>query len=163
MTIQSGQQSHQNSATGATINRISAHIGTQRMNDDMFARLVAEDVKNRISETQREYLHLPQNRDRWKRALIALVRNLDEQINGISEDKQSDLERYESLGRDGQILLTEAIQSYDSRLSKIERFKFFVNKRLDYVASLGEDEGAVSRANFLEAAILKRQFSDTSP
>jgi len=85
------------------------------------------------------------------------VRNLDEQINGISEDKQSDLERYESLGRDGQILLTEAIQSYDSRLSKIERFKFFVNKRLDYVASLGEDEGAVSRANFLEAAILRHK------
>lgn len=127
------------------------------MNDDMFARLVAEDVKNRASETQREYLHLPQNRDRWKRALVALVRNLDEQIQGIKEDKESDLERYQSLGNEGKILLSEAIQSYDSRLSKVERFKFFVNKRLDHVASLGEDEGAISRANFLEAAILRHK------
>jgi len=157
MTTHNGQQFRQTYATGATTNLISAHIGTQKMNDDMFARLVAEDVKNRVSDAQREYLHLPQNRERWKRSLLALVSNLEKQIQNISEDRQLDSERYEDLGDDGKILLAEAIQSYDGRQSKIERFKFFVDKRLDYVASLGEDESAVARVAFLEAAILKHK------
>jgi hypothetical protein len=127
------------------------------MNDDMFARLVAEDVKNRVSDTQSEYIHLPQNRERWKRALLALVRNLEEQIADIKDDKELDSQRYADLGSDGTVLLAEAMQSYDARMAKIERFKFFVNKRLDYVVSLGEDEGAVSRVNFLESAILKHK------
>ena len=80
-----GQQSHQTSAIGASINQISAHIGTRKMNDEMFVRLVAEDVKNRTSETQQEYLHLVENRERWKRALISLVNNLDEQIKSLKE------------------------------------------------------------------------------
>jgi len=42
-------------------------------------------------------------------------------------------------------------------MTKIERFKFFVDKRLDYVASLGEDEGATTRVAFLEAAIMKHK------
>jgi hypothetical protein len=127
------------------------------MNDDMFARLVAEDVKNRVSDTQREYLHLPQNRERWKRALLALVRNLEEQMRNIADDKEMDIERYSELGEDGKMLLVEAVQSYDGRMTKIERFKFFVDKRLDYVASLGEDEGATTRVAFLEAAIMKHK------
>jgi len=80
------------------------------MNDDMFARLVAEDVKNRVSDTQREYLHLPQNRERWKRALLALVRNLEEQMRNIADDKEMDIERYSELGEDGKMLLVEAVQ-----------------------------------------------------
>lgn len=127
------------------------------MNDDMFARLVAEDVKNRVSDTQREYLHLPQNRERWKRSLLALVRNLEEQMRNIADDKEMDIERYSELGEDGKMLLVEAVQSYDGRMTKIERFKFFVDKRLDYVASLGEDEGATTRVAFLEAAIMKHK------
>jgi hypothetical protein len=157
MTIQHGQRFHQTSAIGVTSSQISVHIGTQKMNDDMFARLVAEDVKNRVSDTQSEYIHLPQNRERWKRALLALVRNLDEQIADIKDDKELDSQRYADLGSDGTVLLAEAMQSYDGRLAKIERFRFFVNKRLDYVVSLGEDEGAISRANFLESAILKHK------
>lgn len=157
MTTHNGLQSRQSFATGVTTNQISAHIGTQKMNDDMFARLVAEDVKNRVSDTQREYLHLPQNRERWKRALLALVRNLEEQMRNIADDKEMDIERYSELGEDGKMLLVEAVQSYDGRMTKIERFKFFVDKRLDYVASLGEDEGATTRVAFLEAAIMKHK------
>lgn len=127
------------------------------MNDEMFARLVAEDVKNRVSDMQREYLHLPQNRERWKRALVALVRNLQEQIDSIKADKELDVERYSEFGEDGRVLLAEAISSYDSRATKVERFKFFVDKRLDYVASLGEDESATTRVQFLEAAIRKHR------
>lgn len=127
------------------------------MNDEIFARLVADDVKNRVSDAQRQYLELPQNRERWKRALIALVRNLSEQIESIKGDRELDVQRYSEFGEDGRSLLTEAMASYDVRLSKVERFKMFVDKRLDYVASLGEDESAVSRAQFLEAAIRKHK------
>lgn len=127
------------------------------MNDEMFSRLVADDVKNRTSETQREYLHLPQNRERWKRALLALVRNLQEQIDEIKVDKELDVERYSDFGDDGRVLLAEAISSYDSRLAKVERFKFYVDKRLDYVATLAEDTSLSSRVQFLEAAIRKHK------
>lgn len=127
------------------------------MNDEMFVRLVAEDVKNRASETQQEYLHLVENRERWKRALISLINNLDEQIKSLNDDKELDIERYSSFGEEGKILLVEATASYDARLSKIERFKFYVNKRLDYVAGLGEDTSMASRVEFLEAAINKHR------
>lgn len=127
------------------------------MNDEMFVRLVAEDVKNRASETQQEYLHLVENRERWKRALISLVNNLDEQIKSLNDDKELDIERYSSFGEEGKVLLVEATASYDARLSKIERFKFYVNKRLDYVAGLGEDTSMASRVEFLEAAINKHK------
>ena len=127
------------------------------MNDEMFVRLVAEDVKNRASETQRDYLHLVEHRERWKRSLISLVGNLDEQIESLNSDKDLDVERYSSFGDDGKILLVEAVSSYDARLSKIERFKFYVNKRLDYVASLSEDTSTTNRIEFLEAAIIKHK------
>lgn len=127
------------------------------MNDEMFSRLVADDVKNRTSETQREYLHLPQNRERWKRALLVLVRNLQEQIDEIKVDKELDVERYSDFGDDGRVLLAEAISSYDSRLAKVERFKFYVDKRLDYVATLAEDTSLSARVQFLEAAIRKHK------
>jgi len=127
------------------------------MNDEIFARLVADDVKNRVSDAQRQYLELPQNRERWKRALVALVRNLADQIQDIKTDRELDVERYSEFGNEGISLLTEAMASYDVRLAKIERFKMFVDKRLDHVVSLGEDESAVSRAQFLEAAIRKHK------
>jgi hypothetical protein len=127
------------------------------MNDEIFSRLVADDVKNRVSDAQREYLELPQNRERWKRALVALVRNLSAQIDDIKSDKELDIDRYSQFGEDGKALLAEAMTSYDSRLAKIERFKFYVDKRLDYVVSLGEDESVAARAQFLEAAIRKHK------
>ena len=36
----------------------------KKMNDDTFARVVAEDVKNRATQPQKEYLKLPEN---WSR------------------------------------------------------------------------------------------------
>ena len=36
------------------------------MNDDAFARLVAQDVKNKVDPGQRAYLRLPENTQRWQ-------------------------------------------------------------------------------------------------
>lgn len=127
------------------------------MNDEIFSRLVAEEVKNRISESQRSYLELPENQQRWKRALLALIRNLQSQIDNISSDKELDIKRYTDFGADGEKLLLEATASYDLRIGKIKRFKMFVEKRLDYVVSLSETKDSSERIGFLEAAINKHR------
>lgn len=130
------------------------------MNDDTFARLVAEDVKNRVSQTQRRMLRQPENHDKWKRALMTLLKNVEEQIQEIADDMEADKTRYEALGRDGKALLEHAINDYSSRLKKIERFKFHVVKRLDEVAMMIEngDSGSIQLdAEFLASAIRKHK------
>lgn len=142
-------------ATGAFTNQVSAAIGTKKMNDESFARIVAEDVKNNITESQRDYLMLPQNRNRWKRALTALLENLNSQIQGLEADKNDDSERYAALGVQAKAMLVEANAAYDAKLNKITRFKFYVENRLNFVEGLVDDESDMSRKELLEAAIHK--------
>jgi hypothetical protein len=125
------------------------------MNDETFARIVAEDVKNNVTDSQREYLMLPQNRERWKFALKVLSENIDSQIKEINADKEDDNTRYSSLGVQGKTMLVEANAAYDAKLNKITRFKFYVESRLNFVGNLVEDESEMSRKELLEAAIHK--------
>ena len=125
------------------------------MNDETFARIVAEDVKNNVTDSQREYLMLPQNRTRWKFALKILVENIDSQIKEINADKDDDNTRYSALGVQGKTMLVEANAAYDAKLNKITRFKFYVESRLNFVDNLVEDESEMSRKELLEAAIHK--------
>lgn len=106
------------------------------MNDDSFARLVAEEVKNKVSRSQREFLMRDENWDKWRRALIALIETLQGQLDTLAENEDSDRERYESFGADGARLLAEALADYSQRKSKIERFKFHVERRLDEVEQM---------------------------
>lgn len=106
------------------------------MNDDVFARLVAEEVKNKVSKSQRLALMEKQNWDRWKRALMALVESLQGQLDVIADDEEADRDRYAKLGADGQRLLAMATSEYAARKSKIERFKFHVERRLDEVEQM---------------------------
>lgn len=132
------------------------------MNDDSFARLVAEEVKNRVSKSQRDFLHMPDNWDRWQKALLMLTRNLEAQIAVIDADQAADRDRYEALGADGVRLLAEAMSDYEQKRSKVDRFKFHVDKRLDEVTmliangseSVSEDIGL---AVFLQSAIAKHR------
>jgi len=103
------------------------------MNDDAFARLVAEEVKNRVTQQQVDYLNMPENWNRWHRALLALDKNLQGQLTRLEADKTADDSRYSRLGEDGVKLLAEAIASYDDKIKKIERFKFHVENKIDYV------------------------------
>ena len=130
------------------------------MNDDAFARLVAEEVKNRVSKTQRDFLHMPENWERWQRSLISLCTNLGNQIVYIESDQSADRSRYEALGNDGIKLLAEAMSDYEQKRSKIERFKFHVEKRLDDVTVMiasGPDsiDENIGLAVFLKSAIVK--------
>lgn len=100
-----------------------------KISDDAFAKIVAEEVKNRASQANRAILLDKQNWDRWSRALRALVDNLEEQLQDIEADIESDTERYTSID-DGQLLLATALSVYETRKKKIERFKFHVENRL---------------------------------
>lgn len=101
-------------------------------NDDAFAKLVAEEVKNRATREGRELLLKKENWDRWRRALVALVDNLDEQIADIQSDIDSDTHRYSQI-EDGTALLSSALAAYESKTKKIERFRFHVQNRLTQV------------------------------
>jgi hypothetical protein len=107
-----------------------------KMTDDAFARLVAEEVKNKVSRSQRDTLMNKDNWDKWKRALMALIGSLQNQLDNIQEDEELDTARYKDLGRDGEKLLSIALSDYRQRKAKIERFKFHVERRLDEVEEM---------------------------
>lgn len=137
------------------------------INDDEFARLVSEDVKNKVSSRQRETLMDADNWGRWQRALLLLVENLDEQISDIESDQESDAIRFGAMGEDGLVLAEEANYAYRSRKMKIERFKFHVNRRLDDVTQMIETgkhdhlkrdtRGSSGDADFYRKAIAKHR------
>lgn len=113
------------------------------MNDDAFARLVAEEVKNRVAAEQRDYLLLPENWTRWQRALIALVENLNRQEQELNAREEREADRYRELGEAGIKLLAEAMAENEDRRKKITRFRFHVEARLDEVTrmiAVGSDD-----------------------
>jgi hypothetical protein len=128
------------------------------MNDDTFARIVAEDVKNKATISQQEYLSMAHNRDRWKRALTALIDNLNDQIEDINDDEAADIERYEKLGKSGIGLLSSATATYEERRHKIERFRFHVENKLDQVCAMSDTEEFLSRADLFEKAIRQHRL-----
>jgi hypothetical protein len=110
-----------------------------RVNDDTFANMVADDVKNKVTPQQRAILMEQKNWDKWKRALVVLVDNLDEQISDAKCAMEVDANRYKAaLGSDGKKLIHESNQAYQRRIVKIERFKDHVQRRLDQVVSMIE-------------------------
>lgn len=126
--------------------------------DDVFAQMVAEEVKNRLSPSQKKILLQPENWDRWKRALTALLMNLNEQIESTKSDMASDQRRYSHMGDEGQALSAAAQSAYDQRLNKIGRFKFYVENRLAQVEGMIVSDTAmettpVEDLNFLRRAI----------
>jgi len=128
------------------------------MLDETFARLVAEEVKNRVTDEQREYLRLPENWTRWQRALMILADNLNGQLVVLVGQEKEDTERYKGLGDAGLKLLAETLSEYETRRKKIMRFKFHVDGRLDEVTrmiALGSDavDERLKTVDFLRKAI----------
>lgn len=128
------------------------------MQDETFARLVAEEVKNRVTVTQADYLRLPENWGRWQRSLLVLIDNLNKQLVEINEQESNDSERYQNLGGHGITLLTESLSEHEARRKKINRFRFHVESKLDEVTrmiGLGTDavDDQVKAIDFLRRAI----------
>jgi hypothetical protein len=132
------------------------------LNDDAFARLVAEDVKNRVSSTQRDYLRLPENWERWQQALRLLLDNLNDQLADMEAKATIEVARFEALGPDGTRLVAEYQTNLEQRTRKILRFRFYVETRLDEVSRLitvGSDEAAdqIRAVEFFRKAIERHQ------
>ena len=68
------------------------------MLDETFARLVAEEVKNRVTQEQKDYLRLPENWTKWQHALVALCDNLHNQLSQLVDQEKSYTVRYRELG-----------------------------------------------------------------
>lgn len=126
------------------------------LNDDIFAGMVAEEVKNKLSVNQKKELMKEENWERWRDALLALVDNIEDQILGIDEDAESDRLRYEILGRDGRRLAKEASSAYASRKAKVTRFLFHVNKRLDEVVQMIETGEKIQSDGWAEIDFLRK-------
>lgn len=129
------------------------------MTDDAFARLVAEEVKNRVTPAQREYFHLPENWDRWQRALVALVHNLDQQLTDLHEREARERARYEALGQDGLRLLAEMLADVESRTAKISRFRYHVEQRLEAVQRMMNSQSDVVEERAQVVEFLRRAVS----
>lgn len=131
------------------------------LNDDAFARLVAEDVKNRVSNSQRDYLRLPENWERWQTALRLLLDNLNDQLVDIEERSSSDIARLQNI-EEGTRLIAEYQTNVEQRTRKIMRFRFYVETRLDEVGRLiavGSDDSAaqIRAVQFYRKAIERHQ------
>lgn len=119
------------------------------MDDETFARIVADNVKNRSTSAQNSFLEAIENSDRWQAALGSLIKNIDEQIQEISMDAQADMDRYSSLGDTGNVLLSQTIAHYEVKKQKIERFRYYVIRKLADVASASRGQiGGTKQENF---------------
>jgi hypothetical protein len=107
------------------------------MNDDAFAKLVAEEVKNRATKDSRSFLLRKENWQRWHDTLVALIENLNNQVAGIQADIEADTDRYSKIDG-GSLLLSESLASYELRKKKIDRFRFHVENRLNQVSKMIE-------------------------
>ena len=134
-------------------------MSTKILSDDMFAGIVAEEVKNKLSSHQKDELLKQENWTRWRDALLALVDNLEDQIQDIEEDAEADRIRYEGMGHDGRRLAREAAQAYNSRKTKVSRFLFHVNKRLDEVTRMIETGEAIKSDGWTEAEFLRKAIT----
>lgn len=132
------------------------------MNDDAFAKLVAQDVKNKVDPGQRAYLRLPENVQRWQKGLIALIENLNGQLEDIASKEAVAVNKYEALGEDGERLLEDTKNGFSDKRRNISRFRYYVEKRLDeatrLVATVSEnaDERAET-VDFFRHAIQKHK------
>lgn len=130
-----------------------------QMNDDAFARMVAEEVKNKLSPLHKKELMEPENWQRWKTALLALSENLQNQIEDIEEDAESDAHRYASLGRAGNRLSKETDKYYGSKATRVKRFKFHVDKRLDEVCAMIETGSIIQTDGWDQVEFFRRAIT----
>ena len=126
------------------------------MDQSEFDRLVSEDVKNLISPEKADYLRMPSNQERWLKSLTKLVKNLDEQIDGLKQDEVTVTNNMPSH------LITEYKTDSDEKRTKISRFRFYVVQRsteAERMIALGEDhqDPDLKFADFLTKAITQHK------
>ena len=54
--------------------------------NDNFAMLVSEDIKNNASQQDKDFLRLPENQLKWRDALITIVETVTAKITSLDEE-----------------------------------------------------------------------------
>jgi hypothetical protein len=99
------------------------------LNDDAFARIVAEDVKNTADQEHKSYLRAFDVAPRWREALYALLENLNMQIAGVDKDEEREIAAASKMPNSKHFEF-EVKEKHEFRRSKVVRFKFHVEQRL---------------------------------
>lgn len=110
------------------------------LTDQAFSRLVAEDVKNKVDATQRNYLRSPEVANRWRTALLDLLKDLDEQRKNLDIKENRELTGIRTLPNPNK-LLVETKATFAHAKERLSRFRFHVEKKLaeaDRLIALGE-------------------------
>lgn len=128
-------------------------------NVDDFARMVAEEVKNNLAPMHKKELMKKENWERWKDCLLILSDNLHGQFQDMESDELSDIARYEKMGIRGNKLIEEVKSAYTSKKSRISRFKFHVDKRLDEVVLMIETGEEMSSDGWEQVEFFKRAIA----
>lgn len=118
--------------------------------------MVAEEVKNQVNPLERAELRLVENWDRWKRALLALSENLQRQIESIEADSKSDQKRYSSMEFKFKKLSDETQRYYNEKATRINRFKYHVDRRLDEVCIMIETGNSILEDGWKEVDFYRR-------
>lgn len=110
------------------------------MNDDFFAKLIFDDLRNEISEENLSILHESSNLKKWRRGLDAILCRFEEKLADLEYEETADESRYVSLGREGKKLLKMATEHYSSKKNRLKKFIFRISQRLEYVDTLVQEE-----------------------
>ena len=134
-----------------------ALLGLRKIVDTQeFNRLVSEDVKNLLPPEKADILRMPSNQVQWRDSLLNLLKNLDEQIEGLNQDEVVATKSLPSH------LITDYKIQTDEKKTKVNRFRFYVIQRLsesERMIALGEDgqNPDLTLADFLKKAIYEHQ------
>lgn len=116
-----------------------------------FEIIVSEDIKNKASQQDKDFLRLPENHLEWKQCLINIIQTVSEKIESLDADIESLRSAYSDFSID-------PAAGLDDQREKSKRFRFYAEKRLaevDRLISLGKDsDPSLSLATFLRDAII---------
>ena len=115
-----------------------------------FEIIVSEDIKNKASDSDKDFLRLPENWELWRESLLYIIETVTEKISELEKEIHELRKAYPDFTVDPAALSA-------SQLEKSMRFRFHAEKRLaevDRLIHLGKDENRDdSLLTFLRDAI----------
>ena len=120
------------------------------INEEEFALMVSEDIKNKADQMTKDLLRSPENRERWKKTLINIIKNVETRLEGLNKEAIVLRSTYPDFEADPAASIAKVIE-------KSERFKFHAEKKLaevDRMLFLENDDPDSKLSSFLKDAIL---------
>tara|TARA_A100001201_G_scaffold119384_1_gene102929 strand:- start:749 stop:1204 length:456 start_codon:yes stop_codon:yes gene_type:complete len=118
--------------------------------EEEFALMVSEDIKNKADQMTKDLLRSPENRERWKKTLINIIKNVETRLEGLNKEAIVLRSTYPDFEADPAASIAKVIE-------KSERFKFHAEKKLaevDRMLFLENDDPDSKLSSFLKDAIL---------